>query len=163
MSTPATLAARLGVLEDVAAIEALKYAYWRAIDRKTPDALAGILSPDIEVDFEGMAPCAGLAAFLAVVRPEAARTDTFHMHHGKHPRIEITGTDEALGEWEVFYTGTDAATGMVTTMRGAYWDRYRRQDGRWWITAMRMRVQSLQVARMEEGGALTALVLGKAG
>lgn len=161
MSGDAALAARIGALEDIDAIEALKLAYWRAIDRKTPEALLAILAEDVVIDFEGMPPCPDRAAFLAVVRPQAARTDTFHMHHGKNPVVTLTGPDSAEGVWDIFYSGTDTTARTLVQMAGQYRDSYARRGGRWWITGMVMRQSSLTVQAIDVDGSARFVVLGR--
>jgi hypothetical protein len=42
------------------------------------------------------------------------------------------------------------ASALIMQMSGVYEDRYVRQDGRWWISAMRMR-QSSFVANSADG------------
>jgi hypothetical protein len=157
----AAIAARIAALEDIDAIEAIKLAYWRAIDRKTPDALLQILAEDVTIDFQGMPPCPDRASFMAAIRPEAARTDTFHMHHGKNPQVELAGPDTATATWDIFYSGTDTTARTLVQMAGEYHDRYERRAGWWWITAMTMRQTSLTVQTINADGEATYAVLGE--
>jgi hypothetical protein len=151
--------ARIRALQDLDAIETLKARYWRAIDRRRPDDVAACLAEDVSVDFETLPRYQGRVAFMGMVRQAAKQAQVFGMHHGQNPAITLTGPDDAAGEWDVFYYGIDAASGILTQMGGVYRDAYRRIDGRWVVSKMIMRMNSLHVQKVD--GRVSTLVLGR--
>ncbi len=160
MSHAATLdrlEARIAALQDIEAIEALKSRYWRALDRKRPDDVQDCLAPDASIDFEGLPRYESREAFMQMARQAATAPGTFGMHHGQNPRITLTGENTAEGEWDIFYHGIDTQAGTLTQMAGAYHDTYRRENNRWWIATMQMRIKSLHVQR-----AAKTLIFGEA-
>ena len=153
---------RLRTLTDCAAIEALKARYWHAIDLKRPDDVRDCLAPDLVVEFEGLPRCESRDAFMAIIRQGAVRTQAFDMHHGQNPRIALTGTDTAEGEWDVFYYGIDLSARTLMQMAGAYRDTYVRRGGRWWIATTAMRQTSLHVQSVDQAGSAHTEIFGRA-
>jgi hypothetical protein len=144
-------AARLGRLEAVEAIMALKARYWRAIDAGQPDQVEGCLAADLRVDFEGIPPFFDRASFMTMIR-EAATQPGRHMHHGRNPIIQVTGPTSAGGRWDIFYQGIFEGAGQIVQMVGEYEDEYRLEQGGWRIAAMTMRQRSFTVRAVAQDG-----------
>ena len=153
---------RLRALSDCAAIEALKYRYWHALDLKRPEDVRDCLAEDMVVEFEGLPRFESRDAFMAIIRQGAARTHAFDMHHGQNPRITLTGADSAEGEWDVFYYGIDLSARTLMQMAGAYRDTYVRRGGRWSIATAAMRQISLHVQSVDQAGLARTSIFGRA-
>src|SRR5437667_145839 len=91
------LAARIQRLEDIAAIERLKYRYWRCLDLKLWDELAGCFTDQATADYgEGRYRFAGAEAILRFLRESLGReSGSVTVHHGHHPEIELTSATAA--------------------------------------------------------------------
>src|SRR5206468_13029982 len=71
---PMDLGARIQRLEDIAAIERLKYRYWRCLDLKLWDGLAGCLTDHATAAYgEGRYRFAGAEAILRFLRESLGR------------------------------------------------------------------------------------------
>src|SRR5438477_7124330 len=77
------LAARIQRLEDIAAIERLKYRYWRCLDLKLWDELAGCFTDQATADYgEGRYRFAGAEAILRFLRESLGReSGSVTVHH----------------------------------------------------------------------------------
>ncbi len=93
------LGARIQRLEDIAAIERLKYRYWRCLDLKLWDGLAGCFTDQATADYgEGRYRFAGAEAILRFLRESLGReSGSVTVHHGHHPEIELTSATAARG------------------------------------------------------------------
>jgi hypothetical protein len=142
--------ARLAALEDVEAIRRLKARYGELVDaRYGPDGplpepelrriageIAALFSEDAEWDGgAGLGVCRGRAA---IAERFAAPTLRFSWHYFVKPQIEVTG-DTATGRWDLLAPCT-LRDGRPAWMAGVEDDAYRKLDGRWLHTSMRLRV-----------------------
>src|SRR2546429_2864827 len=95
------LAARIGRLEDVEAIKRLKYRYWRCLDLKLWDELAGCFTDDATADYgEGRDHLAGAGAILPLLPEALGRgAGSVTIHHRHHPQIELPRETTARGTW----------------------------------------------------------------
>ncbi len=130
------LAARVARLEDIEAIQKLKYRYFRAIDTADIAILHEVFADDVTVDYEG-----GTYRWIVSGRTELveALANSFHaravaQHTGHHPEIEILSPTEATGIWyltDIFY---NFHTKLSTIGSALYRDTYRKIDGDWKIS-----------------------------
>lgn len=124
---------------DIAAIEQLKYRYWRACDAKDAAGFRDcFVSQGGQVDFGPLGrkdPDEMVGIFTAIT--EASCPDgqpvVLDMHHGFHPSITITDTGEARGAWTLHFTQVNNLAGTIHRMTGEYDDTYRRENGEWKI------------------------------
>lgn len=141
----APLGLRLARLEAEAAIIALKHRYWRAIDRGARAEAASCLTPGCSVEFPGMPPMPGRAAFLAAITQAAAAAPPIGVHHGHNPVITLAEDGRiASGIWDVWYQGLDPARFTRLAFAGEYQDSYSLERGVWLIAGMRMCITSME-------------------
>ena len=126
---------RLRRLEDLEALQRLKYSYVRGLDTCDTALLASLFTEDATIDYRG-----GSYRFSAQGREGivAALEQAFHAQfvasHTVHmPVIEIDG-DTATGLWTLRdYALNLAEDNKVTEGAAHYRDHYVRRDGRWMI------------------------------
>lgn len=136
-----TIEQRLATLEATAAIQRLKYRYWRACDRKDVAAFrACFVAGDADIDFERMGrfgDADGITDVFARVAL-AARDDGTHlildMHHGLHPDITLLDETAAVGRWTLRFRQLDLHAGTEKVAAIEYDDAYVVEDGEWRIS-----------------------------
>ena len=86
-------------LEDVEAIKQVKARYFRLMDTKDWDGLAGVFADDVEIDItsEGMGVVRGVADYMPFL--VGVLGDVVTVHHGHMPEIELTSATTAKGIW----------------------------------------------------------------
>ena len=127
------LEARLQALEDVEAIKRLKYRYWRCLDQKRWDELAGCFVEDATVSYGGgRYRFTGRAAIIGFLRQVlGVETGTVGIHHGHHPLIELSGATTARGSWALhnYLLNVEQKRGV---REGAFYDdEYVKVGGEW--------------------------------
>ena len=121
-----------------AAIEQLKYRYWRACDAKDPRgfrecfvATGGVLDfgPLGRTDPDTMV---GIFEQIALATAADGGPRILDMHHGFMPTITIEpGAQGATGTWTLQFRQIDRDKGTETLSTGEYSDVYVVEDGRW--------------------------------
>lgn len=121
-----------------AAIEQLKYRYWRACDAKDPRgfrecfvATGGVLDfgPLGRTDPDTMV---GIFEQIALATAADGGPRILDMHHGFMPTITIEpGAEGATGTWTLQFRQIDRDKGTETLSTGEYSDVYVVEDGRW--------------------------------
>jgi bile-acid 7alpha-dehydratase len=126
---------RIRAIEDVGAIERLKYRYWRCLDLKLWDELADCFAPDATVSYgDGKYSFTGRDEIMKFLRESlAVESGSVTLHHGHHPEITLTGEDTATGVFALDnYLFNDRANRSLRM--GAYYeDRFVRLEGAWRI------------------------------
>jgi hypothetical protein len=132
----------VSVAEDIEAIKQLKARYFRLMDTKQWDRWREQFTDDCRYDgtsrhYSGPDEfCAGTSQRLA---------DATTVHQGHMPEIVLTGPDTARGIWAMFDwvefpeardTGHGVSRGF--TGFGHYEEEYRRHDGVWRISFLRL-------------------------
>ena len=146
----ARLERRVRTLEDVEAIRELKARYGELADRryaggkpaegavleKLADELAGLFTEDAVWDGgRALGVCRGRAEIRErFLKP----TLQFAWHYFVKPRIHVDG-DSAHGRWDVLAPCT-TLQGKPCWMAGVEDDEYRRVDGTWLHSAMKLEV-----------------------
>lgn len=131
---------RLARLEAIEAIRALKARYFRLMDTKQWDALAGVFTRDIRVVTpEGALYVEGGSTYARALRQSLEQAVS--CHQGLTAEIEVHDDGTASGvwamqdaiEWETAHprTGWKAILG-----RGHYHETYRIEDGAWRIATL---------------------------
>ena len=132
---PQDLAARVQALEDVEAIKRLKYRYWRCLDLKRWEELAGCFTPDATVAYsEGRYRYQGVEAIIGFLSKSLGwASGSIGSHHGHHPEIELTSPTTARAVWALDnYLFNPAAQRNVQI--GAYYqDEYTKGPAGWRI------------------------------
>jgi len=135
MTDVAALERRIRALEDLEAIKRLKYRYFRCLDLKLWDEMAGCFAPDATVDYGGgRCRVDGVDAIIGFLRESLAReTGALGYHHGHHPEIELTGDTTARGVWALDNYLFNAARKRGVRIAAYYRDEYVKRDGEWRI------------------------------
>jgi len=135
MADLAELERRLGALEDIEAIKRLKHRYWRCLDLKLWDEMAGCFTADATVDYGGgRYRFAGVDAIMRFLRDSLAReSGALGYHHGHHPEIELTGETTARGVWALDNYLFNTAQRRGVRIAAYYHDEYVKLGGEWKI------------------------------
>ena len=121
-------------LLDRAEIEQLKARYFRCVDLRLWDELAGVFTDDAEMHI-AQTHTRGREAIVDMIRSALDGVST--VHHGHMPEIDFDGDDRATGIWAMF----DVAEREGRPVRvgfGHYHEEYVRDGGAWRIAAVRL-------------------------
>jgi SnoaL-like domain len=124
-------------LADVAAIELLKYRYFRGLDTKHWDVFADTLTEDVQGDYGsslGEEHHFTNRADLVEYMRSSLGASVITEHRATHPEITVTG-DEATGIWYLQDRVIVAEYNFMLIGAGFYHDRYRRTANGWRISA----------------------------
>lgn len=130
---------RLGAIED---IKTLKARYFRFVDTKEWDLLAGVFTTDCTFRFEGVS--AGLAAsydsvadFVRGVQESLGDPDAASVHHGSMPEICVADARSATGIWQMTDYVLRPPGHRFPSFRGYghYHETYRKED-QWLISSV---------------------------
>lgn len=135
MADTENLAARVQALEVLEGIKRLKHRYWRCLDQKRWDELAGCFAEDATVDYgSGQYRFQGVGAIMEFLQTSLGEeSGSFGIHHGGHPDIELRGPTSARGTW-VLYNFLFNPRQKRNVRIGAYYDdEYVKQAGAWKI------------------------------
>lgn len=123
-------------LGEIHLLERLKYTYLRCLDTKDWDAMARLLTPNVEATYSGGANSySGRDEVLAFLR-RTMGDESFHSsHHCHHPEIDLVSESEATGTWALEDTVLLLDLDLVVRGAAFYTDRYVKVDGRWLIAA----------------------------
>ncbi len=119
-------------LAEIEAIKQLKYRYFRFLDTKQWEEIAGCFTEDATSDYdEGKYAFEGREKIVDFLRGALGRASVITTHHGHHPEIQLEGPDRATGIWYLNDLVIDTEHG--TELRGTafYRDEYVKQDGVW--------------------------------
>lgn len=158
--TDQSIELRLAALEDVRAIETLKWRYLRACDRKQPDAVRACFTDDAVIDYEGFPLFTDADSFVEIFRQWGCVPNIVDMHHGQHPIVELNG-DRATGMFDLYFFQMDTATGRQTQLAVNYDDEFVRKDGRWLISRTVSRRMSMLVGTVGEDKIMRVEVAGR--
>jgi len=146
-----TVEQRLALLEDIRAIEALKWRYLRACDRKQPEVVRGCFTDDAVIDYEGFPLFTNPDSFVEIYREWGCRPNIIDMHHGQNPIVEVNG-DRAKGWFDLFFFQIDTEAQRHTQLAVSYDDDFVRTDGRWLIARTVGRRMSMLVKHVGPDG-----------
>ncbi|HLY36426.1 MAG TPA: nuclear transport factor 2 family protein [Candidatus Binatia bacterium] len=135
MTDVTALERRIRALEDLEAIKRLKYRYFRCLDLKLWDEMAGCFTPDATVDYGGgRYRFDGVDAIIRFLRESLAReTGALGYHHGHHPEIDLTSDTTARGIWALDNYLFNASRKRGVRIAAYYRDEYVKRDGEWRI------------------------------
>jgi len=130
------LRTRIRVLEDIEAIRRLRNKYFRCLDGRLWDEMAGCFADDVDASyFNGELKFSGRDALVQFFK--LGLTDVLiGMHHGHHPEIEITSETTARGTWGLHNYLIDKKNNRGQRIAGVYQDEYVKKDGRWQIKSI---------------------------
>ncbi len=129
------LEARIRALEDIEAIKRLKYRYWRCLDLKRWDELAGCFTEDATVEYsEGKYRFRGVQAIMNFLTTSLGRqSGSITVHHGHQPEIDLRGEAEAHGTWALDNYLFNPEQKRNVRIGAYYHDEYVKADGAWKI------------------------------
>ncbi len=128
-------------------IKMLKARYFRMMDTKDWAGLEAVFTPDLVADFRDATPehqeamlIHGARPYLAILTPMLDQTAT--VHHGHMPEITLDDEDHARGIWamEDWVWPKPESDLPFRWMHGwgHYHESYRRTEGEWKISAIRL-------------------------
>lgn len=121
------------MLEDIYAIQKLKYAYGRFLDTKDFGAMCGLMTEDVTVAYGGGAITLTGRQAVEDYLSNAMKSHTMLTSHVfSHPEISVSG-DEAAAHWTLQDVVILEDAGLVIRGASLYIDRYVRVDGTWYI------------------------------
>ena len=126
--------------DDIEAIRQLKARYFRLMDTKDWDGLAGVFTPDVHLDLtgEGRGEVDGVETYLPFLIANIGEVTT--VHHGHMPEIELTSPTTATGIWAMEDELWWPEGGPIRYMHGYghYHETYERTPDGWRIKTCRL-------------------------
>jgi len=131
----ADLEARIQRIEDIAAIQQLKYKYWRCLDQKAWAELAECFSEDATVNYgSGKYHFSGRDRIMKFLSESlGVDSGSIGIHHGHHPEIELRSATTARGRWALYNYLINTKQNRGVREGAFYEDEYVKQDGVWRI------------------------------
>jgi hypothetical protein len=124
--------------DDIEAIKQLKARYFRLMDTKDWDGLAGVFTPDVHLDMtgEGAGEIDTVETYLPFLIANIGEVTT--VHHGHMPEIELTSPTTATGVWAMEDELWWPEGSPIRYMHGYghYHETYRKDDGTWRIATL---------------------------
>ena len=121
-------------LVDLELVKRLKYAYFRCLDQKRWEEMAGLFTEDATAAYSGgkyhFEGRDNIVGFMV----KNMSSDAFHTSHRvHHPEIEFLRPSEATGTWAMEDVNVDNELDFYLTGAGFYEDRYVKVDDVWKI------------------------------
>jgi hypothetical protein len=135
--------ARIAALEDLAAIERLKYDYFFFCDHKQPNNMRECFAEgDVYIDYGRIGTFTNREQLVDIFSQLACAEHIVEMHHAQNPRIDLIDGTHAKGLWSLYYFMIDTKQNIATQLGGYYDDKYQKIAGQWKITATTFHVTS---------------------
>ena len=146
-------------LQEIDAIQRLKYRYLRCLDQKRWDELATCFAEDATCAYgDGKYSYQGRDAIIEFLRTAMGAPSFLSRHRVSHPEIDLTSPTTATGIWAL--DDVVIETQAQITIRGAafYYDEYVKQDGAWRLrsTGHKRTFEEMESRRDRPGLRLTA-------
>jgi ketosteroid isomerase-like protein len=128
---------------DVESIKCLKARYFRTMDAKDWSGLADCFTDDLVADFrEGPGMLAeGRDNYISQI--SEILKDAVTVHHGHMPEISLLDGENATGTWAM--DDLVQLPGLIIQGWGHYHESYRKENGQWKISRIRLtRLRLLQ-------------------
>ena len=155
------LQARVGALEDIRAIEVLKWTYLRACDRKQPDLVRACFTEDAVIDYEGFPLFTDADSFVTLYREWGCLPHIVDMHHGQNPIVNLTGPLQAHGWFDLFFFQIDTQARRHTQLAVSYDDSFVKRNGNWLIAKTVARRKSMLVKDLDKNGSESVIVAAR--
>lgn len=149
----ASLEERIARLEAIEAIRELKAQYLACCDAKDPDGMRACFADgEVNIDYGAVGSFDNADDLKAVYTKMACHPYMVEMHHGSNPRIHVTDSDHATGQWSMTYQLINTEMNTLTQLGGEYEDEYQLGNDGWKITSTRFTVTSTLVVELGESG-----------
>ena len=125
---------RIQQLEDIQAIQTLKYTYLHACDAK--DVLTMIstfVTSDCKINYGPIGSFTNREDLAAVFEEVACHEYMLESHHAHNPIIKIIDTVNATGRWSLTYNLINTKDFSITSLHGQYHDVYQKIKDKWLI------------------------------
>jgi hypothetical protein len=128
--------------KDIEAIKALKARYFRLMDVKDWEGLAGVFTPDVVIDMteegSGSGVITTVAQYLPFLRANIETVTT--VHHGHMPEITLTSRNTATGVWamEDKLWWPEGSPIVHLHGYGHYHETYEKHEGVWRIKTLKL-------------------------
>lgn len=150
-------------MDDIYAIQRLKYAYCRFLDTKDFASLAGLMTEDVTVTYGGGAiTLSGRQAVQDYLSKAMESPRMLTSHLVSHPEIDVDG-DTATGRWALVDTVIVEDANVVIRGASLYEDRYVRTAEGWRITHTGYKRLFEEMGPRPQGTATTAAWFGTDG
>jgi hypothetical protein len=151
-------------LIEIAAIERVKYAYFRCLDLKQWDDIAELFVPEATCAYSaGAYSYEGRDAIVGFFRKAMGRESFLSSHKAHHPEIELTGPDTATGVWALEDWVIDTQWNLDIRGAAFYTDDYVKRDGKWLILRTAYKRVFEEIVPRSEKAQLTASWWGTGG
>ncbi|MBM3673677.1 MAG: nuclear transport factor 2 family protein [Actinobacteria bacterium] len=151
-------------LVEIAAIERLKYAYFRCLDLKQWDDIAELFVPEATCAYSaGAYSYDGRDAIVGFFRKAMGRETFLSSHKAHHPEIALTGPDSATGVWALEDWVIDTQWNLDIRGAAFYEDDYVKRDGKWLILRTAYKRVFEEIVPRSEKAQLTASWWGTGG
>ena len=153
----------MSALEEVYALERLKYSYGRFLDTKDFAAMCALMTEDVTVAYGGGAiTLEGRQAVQDYLSQAMGAHTMLSSHVFSHPEIEVQG-DHATGRWTLQDVVILEDFNMQIRGASLYDDRYVRVDGTWRIQHTGYKRLYEEIAPRPEGTRTSASWFGSDG
>lgn len=127
-------------LIDVEEIKKLKARYFRFVDLRDWNRWGELFTEDAVIDIPELGHVYGRDEFVERVRSNNETAFAPSIHHGHMPEIEVTGPDVASGIWAMsdYLDRPRDGHRTITQGYGHYDEAYRKVDGSWKISRLRL-------------------------
>lgn len=133
MSDFSELEKRIARLEDIEALQRLKYRYWRCLDVKDWPTLRTLFVADATVSYgSGRYEFAGIEAIMKFLTESlSVERGAMTIHHGHHPEIDITGATTAKATWALYNYMYNVKENRAIRIGAYYHDDCIKVGGEW--------------------------------
>ncbi len=125
---------RVQELEDILAIQTLKYTYLNACDAKDVQTMIStFVTLDCKIDYGSVGSFTNREDLAAIFEEVACHEYMLESHHAHNPIIKILDSVEATGNWSLTYNLINTKDSSITTLHGQYHDVYQKIEEKWLI------------------------------
>ena len=122
-------------IDDLLAIQNLKYAYFRHLDLKEFQELGDLLTDDVTAAYgDAPTPLQGRDAVVSFLTEAMSSLAMVTVHHGHHPEIDVSDDGTATGTWYLLDRVILLEHDLEIGGTAFYEDTYVRTEGGWRIS-----------------------------
>ena len=148
-----TLEDRIARLEAIEAVREVKARYLACCDAKDPEGMRACFADGpVHIDYGAVGTFTDADELKNIYTQMACHPHMVEMHHGSNPRIEVTDTSNAKGQWSLTYQLINTEMNTLTQLGGEYEDEFRLTDDGWKIVATKFNVTSTLIVELGDNG-----------